>query len=96
MTTNHVRRPYLTYTELTTFIIASVCNSLILQSRATDSDHTRIADGWLQPRPPAHQQVLQRHRLQLPQRRQLRRHEVLQVTKVTCANVFRGGIINQC
>ena len=32
MNTNHIRKPYLAYAELTTFIIASVCNSLILQA----------------------------------------------------------------
>ena len=32
MNTNHIRKPYLAYAELTTFIIASVCNSIILQA----------------------------------------------------------------
>lgn len=32
MIDNHIRKSYLTYAELTTFIIASVCNSLILQA----------------------------------------------------------------
>ena len=32
MDTGHIRKPYLVYAELTTFIIASVCNSLILQA----------------------------------------------------------------
>ena len=32
MNTDHIRKPYLAYAELTTFIIASVCNSLILQA----------------------------------------------------------------
>lgn len=59
-------------------------------------DHHRTDGCQSAARPSVYQQVLQRHRLQLSQRCQLRRHEVLQVTKVTCANVFRGGIINQC
>ena len=32
MKAEHIRKPYLAYAELTTFIIASVCNSLILQA----------------------------------------------------------------
>ena len=32
MNTNHIRKPYLAYAEFATFIIASVCNSLILQA----------------------------------------------------------------
>ena len=32
MKVEHVRKPYLAYAELTTFIVASVCNSLILQA----------------------------------------------------------------
>ena len=32
MNTNYIRKPYLAYAELTTFIIASVCNSIILQA----------------------------------------------------------------
>lgn len=32
MNTNHIRKPYLAHAELTTFIIASVCNSIILQA----------------------------------------------------------------
>ena len=32
MKAEHIRKPYLAYAELTTFIIASVCNSIILQA----------------------------------------------------------------
>ena len=32
MDTDLIRKPYLAYAELTTFIVASVCNSLILQA----------------------------------------------------------------
>ncbi len=32
MKAEHIRKPYLAYAELTTFIVASVCNSLILQA----------------------------------------------------------------
>ena len=32
MNTNYIRKPYLAHAELTTFIIASVCNSIILQA----------------------------------------------------------------
>ena len=32
MKVKHIRTPYLTYAELRTFIIASVCNSIILQA----------------------------------------------------------------
>lgn len=34
MAVNHIRKPFLAYAELTTFIVASVCNSLILQANA--------------------------------------------------------------
>ncbi len=32
MKAEHIRKPYLAYAELTTFIVASVCNSIILQA----------------------------------------------------------------